>query len=505
MRRKVLLPLLVLAMAIGMVSAPSSASASVPGVPVDYAIHHAVDYAYAHGYRTGISVLDTATGAFWQAGSPYSFASESVVKVLIATEILLQGRMHGTTASIAYKMITQSDDASATRLYGGVGGDSVINRIEAHYHLNIGFPPHHSGWWGNTHLYTKGLVYFYRAVRHDARVWPWLGNAMHHSTVYGSDGFYQHFGIPSATTGYAVKQGWGIDDDCFCHAAMNSTGFVGGDRYAVAIFTSGPASTYGSTMGRMVTAEARLLMPSGYLDRRENHNPHMALWWVHPYGNVLHLMGWAIDPDARSTRLTLHIYSDGHLIRSTSTYLNYAALNARWPGASGTHAFYVTDVYVPNGRHSICVRAFNVGYGTTDPLTCLPASVNGSPGGHLESATAAADRSVTLKGWAIDRDNFWRSSNFVQVHDGTRYVGTYRADLPRPDVNAYWRITGNHGFLITLPDQSPGVHNYRLDSMNIGYPNPSVPLNGVSGTVTVPAAAPLPAAKSTTKASGTST
>lgn len=37
---------------------------------------------------------------------------------------------------IAYKMITQSDDASATALYGVAGGDSLIPWIETHYGID---------------------------------------------------------------------------------------------------------------------------------------------------------------------------------------------------------------------------------------------------------------------------------------------------------------------------------------------------------------------------------
>lgn len=256
----------------------------------------AASYARSHGYTTGIAVVDTQTGRYYGAGSyNRAFASESVAKVFVATEILLQGRMHGSTASIAYKMITQSDDNSMNRLYGGAGGDGVINRVEHHYGINIGYPPHRSGYWGNTHIYPIGLARFYYKIRHDSRVWGWLYNAMRHSTTYGSDGTYQHFGIPSAARGgYAVKQGWGEDDDCFCHAVWNTTGFTDSARYAVVIMTSGPSSTYNSPISRMVTAIAKRVLPGGHIDNPAAHNPHASLSYVHAYGDSVHLAGWAI-------------------------------------------------------------------------------------------------------------------------------------------------------------------------------------------------------------------
>src|SRR5436305_14021267 len=60
----------------------------------------AASYGTARGYRVGIAVYDTLRGRAYGAGADTdSFASESVVKVMIANRLLVQGRMHGTTAS----------------------------------------------------------------------------------------------------------------------------------------------------------------------------------------------------------------------------------------------------------------------------------------------------------------------------------------------------------------------------------------------------------------------
>ncbi|MDT4926926.1 MAG: hypothetical protein QOG01_4639 [Pseudonocardiales bacterium] len=230
------------------------------------ALTNAASYASSHGYHVGISVYDTKThrlyGSGWHAGT---FASESVVKVFIATRLLVSGRMHGSTATRAYKMITQSDDAIATAFYGSVGGDSLITWIKNRYHVpSLGSPPRRAGWWGNTHITPDGLVRLYVKLKADNKVRPWLLNAMHHATKYGSDGTYQFFGLPSATTHAAIKQGWGNDyDDGARSADFNTTGFVNGDRYAVAILARGPISTYGGRIGGMLTQIARLLLPGG--------------------------------------------------------------------------------------------------------------------------------------------------------------------------------------------------------------------------------------------------
>ncbi len=219
----------------------------------------------ADGYRTGIAVLDLSTGEYVGAGDDTgSFASESVVKVMIATELLATGQMTGETESTAYQMITQSDDDDADALYGLAGGDNVINLVAKRYNItDLGTPPNSPGYWGNTEISAKGMVYLYAAIAKDPVVGPWLMNAMANATEYGADGTYQFFGIPSATTGAAIKQGWGDDGDDSPNADFNSTGYVEGDKYAVAILTDGSPSTYGTAISDMVTTEAKLLMPNG--------------------------------------------------------------------------------------------------------------------------------------------------------------------------------------------------------------------------------------------------
>jgi hypothetical protein len=239
-----------------------------PGIPVGagVGISAAAAYGTSRGYQVGIAVVDTQTGQVWGGGAATTyFASESVVKVFIAAKILVMGQMSGATADTAYKMITQSDDDSADALYGMVGGDSVVTWAASYFHIaDLGTPPTRAGWWSNTHITAVGLVQFYSAVKANATVWPWLSDAMAHATTNGSDGTYQYFGIPSATTGWAVKQGWGQDDDDWAASAdFNSTGFVNGGRYAVAILVKGPPSGYDVAVPNMLTSIARVLMPGG--------------------------------------------------------------------------------------------------------------------------------------------------------------------------------------------------------------------------------------------------
>ena len=156
-RRPSLAPLCVAALsavtaAAVLVAVPQVASAATTSRA--QAIASAYAYGHSRGYHVGIAVLDTKTGRTYHAGDHSgTFASESVVKVMIATRVYLQGRLHGTTAKRMYTMITRSDDRIASSTYGSVGGDHLITYIKQHFHLpKLGSQPRRAGWWGNVRV-----------------------------------------------------------------------------------------------------------------------------------------------------------------------------------------------------------------------------------------------------------------------------------------------------------------------------------------------------------------
>lgn len=245
-------------------TAPSPARVPVGGAGVQAA----ADYATSRGYRAGVAVLDTKTGKLWGASEHSArFASESVVKVFVATRLLLTGQLTGDRADIAFRMIAQSDDGAMDALYGFAGADQVTPWIADHYDIpDLGAPPAQVGWWSNAKITAAGLVRFYAKVKADPKVWPWLSKAMHAATEYGSDGTYQFFGLKQADPNAAIKQGWGQDDDDWSAASdFNSTGFVNSDRYAVAILVKGPPYEYNSGTPATVTGIAKRLMPGGVM------------------------------------------------------------------------------------------------------------------------------------------------------------------------------------------------------------------------------------------------
>lgn len=441
----------------------------------------AVAYAADRGERAAIGVLDTKTGRFYGAG-PYKaeLATESVVKVFIAARLLLTGRMHGSIERTAYKMITQSDDASATALYGIAGGDRVVPLLARHYRVrNLGSPPSRGGWWGDTHVTAKGLVQFYAKVKADRRVGPWLIHAMRHATVHGSDGTYQYYGIPAAADSFAIKQGWGADSNCGCTTVFNSTGYVDGTRFAIAMLTSGGA--YGRHAMTTLDGMARRLMPGGHIDAGW-HNPVLKLTTATHHGNDAHLVGYAFDRDRPRTPLVVSVYSDGGLVQRFTTNLVRSAVNDR-SRLSGPHSFNV-HVAIPNGDHVITVRTGNVGAGTAGRAVTRRWHMDGNARGGLESVTTTGASSVELRGWTYDPDRT-ASSNGVQVREDGAVLGTYPADLARPEIDTKYGITGQHGFDVTLPNVEPGTHGFCAYGTNLGAPvaDPVVKLGCSTRTV----------------------
>jgi Beta-lactamase enzyme family len=266
MRARILATLVVpLAVTAGSVVAGSRSQPAVASPHSD--VRNAVAVAQSRGVHAGVAVLDTRDGTVWLGGEhSRTFSSASVVKVMIAARLLVSGQMRGDTAKLAVEMISRSDDGAANALYGLVGGDSLINWVKAHYNVPfLGDPPSPPGRWGNTRITPRGIVHLYARLKADPTVGQWLLQAMRRATPNGSDGQFQHFGIPAATRDFAVKQGWNCCDAGV--ATFNSTGYVVGDRFAVALLVDGAPHTYGTRLMQTLDAMAKALLRGGRIDR----------------------------------------------------------------------------------------------------------------------------------------------------------------------------------------------------------------------------------------------
>ena len=194
--------------------------------------------------------------------------------------------------------------------------------------------------------------------------------------------------------------------------------------------------------------------PVGYVDQ------------ISSTGNTVHIKGWAYDPDAPGTSITVHIYEDGKLLRAVTANKPRPDVNTA-RHVTGQHGF---DISFPatNGYHYFSVWAMNIGPAGSNPrlggrgITVNPGV---APYGYLDSAVAVG-KSVVLTGWAFDRDVPSTSIGIAVYQDGKRLPDT-RTTVNRPDVNAAYKITGIHGFKITIPT-TVGTHTYRVWALNAG-------------------------------------
>jgi hypothetical protein len=206
-------------------------------------------------------------------------------------------------------------------------------------------------------------------------------------------------------------------------------------------------------------------------------------------GNTVHIKGWTYDPDAPGTSLTVHVYQDGKFLRAYLANKPRPDVNTA-RHVTGQHGFDISFT-ATNGYHYYSVWAINMGPAGSNPrlggrgITVNPGV---APYGYLDSAVAVGS-SVVLTGWAFDRDVPSTSIGIAVYQDGKRLPDT-KTTVNRPDVNAAYKITGIHGFKITIPT-TPGSHVYRVWALNAGGGTSNAFI--AQRTVVVPASTTAPA------------
>jgi hypothetical protein len=243
-------------------AAPAPGWTGPPATTPAEAVQHAVAVAQGRTTRSAAVILDRRTGIVYGAGSPDApFASASLVKVFIATRLLIDGQAADPgIRDLMWQMIVASDDDAASALYPIAGYEDLIGWISNRYGISGLAPASIHNYWGLTQITARAMVTFYAKIANDPAVGPWLLDAMANAQATGSDGFPQYFGIPSAAAHWRIKQGWMC---CLENVTrMHSTGFVD-DRYTVALLTEGPRAMYGSYGAQTLTAMAEALLPDG--------------------------------------------------------------------------------------------------------------------------------------------------------------------------------------------------------------------------------------------------
>jgi len=197
-----------------------------------------------------------------------------------------------------------------------------------------------------------------------------------------------------------------------------------------------------------------------------NPNPFGALQYVTAYPNGVRLQGWAVDPDRRTTSLTVQSWVDGVYVNSATANVYRSDIASDLPGYGGYHGFSFT-LAASGGTHSFCVRAVNVAYGTvnTQLPSCISFTVPVNPVGAISGYTRVPG-GITLTGWALDPNTSLPISVQVQV-DGVTQT-TIAANLGSPSPSGAWSewYDRGHGFSANLSLSSGVAHNVCVVGVN---------------------------------------
>jgi hypothetical protein len=186
-------------------------------------------------------------------GPELSFRSASLVKLLIALDVLARRPDTPPLRDALRRMLSASDDGVANELWDADGGPEIVTRTARRLALPATRPPEIAGRWGDTMLGIADVVAIYRHVLES----PWrdpILDALAAAPRHGSDGFDQHFGIPSRLPRpWAIKQGW---SESSRDVVLHTSGLVGaGWRHIVVVLASFPVGTDWTTAAAAVNDE----------------------------------------------------------------------------------------------------------------------------------------------------------------------------------------------------------------------------------------------------------
>jgi hypothetical protein len=178
--------------------------------------------------------------------------------------------------------------------------------------------------------------------------------------------------------------------------------------------------------------------------------------------------GWAFDPDAPQSPVTLRIVVDGVTWNSGRTFAARPDV-ANVFGVGGTSGFDV-ETLLNYGQHLVCVMADNAGgLGVSVPLGCQTLTfTNRRPQAGIEQFSEQPDGSVVVSGWAFDPEG---APGQVHVYVNGRVVTWAQASGARPDIQAAFPEAGpNSGFSVTLGPLAGGteVCVYSIDTLALG-------------------------------------
>ena len=178
----------------------------------------------------------------------------------------------------------------------------------------------------------------------------------------------------------------------------------------------------------------------------------------------IRLSGWAVDPTSLGAPVNIHIKVDDQWVAWVANGPSPIS-ETRFPGAGTSHGFS-GDISTAGGSHRVCVFAVNIGEGANLTLGCQTVVVpDGSPVGEVKDLWASFN-SISLWGWAADRDVPEGNVDLQIQANGTRFV--LKADQPYPAPTQVLPNAGPRtGFGGTF-QVAPGLTNVCVYAINLG-------------------------------------
>lgn len=199
------------------------------------------------------------------------------------------------------------------------------------------------------------------------------------------------------------------------------------------------------------------------------HSPIGSLDVVSTAVGGAHVAGWVLDPDTSAPTMWT-MYVDVTPVATGWAAASRPDIANAFPGYGPSHGF-AADIYVPSGRHAVCLQATNIGLGTSRLLGCKVVTVSGTgqsgpPIGSLDRVTQVSANTWRLQGWVIDPDYVLPTD--VHVYAGSTFLGLMHASTSRPDVGAAFPGYGSaHGFDLTVTVPS-GARQLCAYGFNVG-------------------------------------
>ncbi len=181
-------------------------------------------------------------------------------------------------------------------------------------------------------------------------------------------------------------------------------------------------------------------------------------------GASIRVIGWALDPDTGEPIDVMVSVQSKAVAHRADQWRQDVAL--AYPAYGPFHGFDVRTPALPPGENDVCVWAVNVVRGDRDRALGCRTGVTGTDDavGNLERVEQASASSVRVVGWGYDPEA--PGSVDVQITlDGVVHRRT--ASDHRPDLAAWFRKSGNHGFSVELP-AALGAHEVCVRVLNVG-------------------------------------